>query len=502
MKRTLQLLVLLLCLNSIVIAQQHDTSQRSTMPEHPAMKYLSIFDKVNLYGQTNKKVNSSFQLDEVEEQLLVDGNWIPYQRTGHFYDAGNRVESIKYVASVSGGEWSENGSETYSYTDGLLTTITTSTVFNGVSENLDRTLISYQFSGGTTFPESVTYQFWDSSEGEWVNQDRSNITVENGLITGGSYDEWDFDRWAEIDRYTLEQVGDDLVETIFVYDSFSEEWVNDEQIVYPGITVETLYEQFINLINLIEDGTLLYLFDTLPPYTTYMWMDNGETGEWVPTDRQIMLEGTELENGATTSTILSMEENMGDSKGWVPYLQVLTGFNDGGQPVAMSFFSPSDQSETSELVKTFGEFYTYNSDDLIEIVEKFGASDFGGAFKAVGNSTTANNSELSGRAVLTWSGLSTSNETLDKPLSYSLKAAYPNPFNPSTVIPYELSNATDVSIEIFDMLGRRVGILVDEFKPAGFHTVRFDGSGLSSGVYMIRMNAAGIQQTRSVSLIK
>jgi hypothetical protein len=65
-----------------------------------------------------------------------------------------------------------------------------------------------------------------------------------------------------------------------------------------------------------------------------------------------------------------------------------------------------------------------------------------------------------------------------------------------------MATASDVNIQVFDMLGRNVATLVDEFRPAGEHTVRFDGSGLSSGVYMIKMVSPGLQQTRSVTLLK
>ena len=492
----------MLMISTALTAQQRDKTERTDLPDHPVLKYLTVIEKAQLNSRAFKASGSSFQLDGVEQQLRMNESWIPYQRTQHVYEAGNRVESIKYVASESSESWTESGRETYSYTNGQLTTITTEAVFNGVSEKLDRTLITYQTSGGSVFPESVTYQFWDSSEGEWVNQDRSNIAVENGVITGGSYDEWDFDQWTEIERYTLEQVGDDIVETIFVYDSLSEEWVNDQQYIYPGMTVETLYEEFVKILNQIDDGTLLYLFDTLPPYNSYIWMDNGETGEWIATERQVTLEGTELENGATTATILSMEENLGDPNEWVPYFQILIGYNDAAQPVAMSFFAPSEESQDGELVKSFGEFYTYNSNDLIEIVEKYGLSDAGGFFKINGADELSSSEEIIARAVLTWSGLSTSTEPSDTPLTFSLKPAYPNPFNPSTVIPYEISNAADVKVEVFDMLGRRVATLIDGFKPAGNHTVRFDGSGLSSGIYMVRLSAAGNRQMRSISLIK
>ena len=90
----------------------------------------------------------------------------------------------------------------------------------------------------------------------------------------------------------------------------------------------------------------------------------------------------------------------------------------------------------------------------------------------------------------------------DLPDRISLSQNYPNPFNPATQIRYELPQAGQVSLEVFDMAGRRVAELVNGQVNAGVHTVSFDGSGLSSGVYMYRLQVAGQVFTRKLTLIK
>jgi tetratricopeptide (TPR) repeat protein len=69
---------------------------------------------------------------------------------------------------------------------------------------------------------------------------------------------------------------------------------------------------------------------------------------------------------------------------------------------------------------------------------------------------------------------------------YSLSANYPNPFNPSTTISYQLPAAGHVILKVYDVLGREVLTLVDEIKDAGSHTATFDGSKFSSGIYFTR----------------
>ncbi|MEW6512150.1 MAG: Ig-like domain-containing protein [Bacteroidota bacterium] len=77
------------------------------------------------------------------------------------------------------------------------------------------------------------------------------------------------------------------------------------------------------------------------------------------------------------------------------------------------------------------------------------------------------------------------------PLVYALHANYPNPFNPSTSIRYSLAQAGNVSLIVYDLLGREVSTLVQGHQPAGEFKVTWDARGVSSGVYLLRMSAVG-----------
>jgi hypothetical protein len=79
---------------------------------------------------------------------------------------------------------------------------------------------------------------------------------------------------------------------------------------------------------------------------------------------------------------------------------------------------------------------------------------------------------------------------------------YPNPFNPRTTIKYELPKASDVRLAVYDLLGREVSVLVNEGKDAGVHEVRFDGSGLASGVYFYKLTAGSNVKTRKLIVSK
>ncbi|MBK8383917.1 MAG: T9SS type A sorting domain-containing protein [Ignavibacteria bacterium] len=88
------------------------------------------------------------------------------------------------------------------------------------------------------------------------------------------------------------------------------------------------------------------------------------------------------------------------------------------------------------------------------------------------------------------------------PERFSLSQNYPNPFNPSTNINYDLPFDSKVSIKIFDMSGREVASVVNEFKTAGFYTVNFNASALSSGVYFYIINADNFTATKKMILVK
>lgn len=88
------------------------------------------------------------------------------------------------------------------------------------------------------------------------------------------------------------------------------------------------------------------------------------------------------------------------------------------------------------------------------------------------------------------------------PNSYDLSQNYPNPFNPSTKINYDLPFDGKVSIKIFDMTGKEVSTIVNEFKTAGYYTSDFNASDLGSGVYFYTISAGNFSTTKKMMLIK
>ena len=105
---------------------------------------------------------------------------------------------------------------------------------------------------------------------------------------------------------------------------------------------------------------------------------------------------------------------------------------------------------------------------------------------------------------LQFEGVVTSVEQKDGrvPEAFTLQQNYPNPFNPTTTIQYELSVQAQVSLKIFNLLGREVAVLVDELKSAGIYQVEWYAGKLASGVYTYKLVAGGKTTLRKLVLIK
>ncbi len=85
---------------------------------------------------------------------------------------------------------------------------------------------------------------------------------------------------------------------------------------------------------------------------------------------------------------------------------------------------------------------------------------------------------------------------------YQLSQNYPNPFNPSTQIHYSLPYSQEVRLEVFDIIGNRVGIIDQGLKSAGNHVVQFNAGAIATGVYLYRLSTPSFQLTKKMLLIK
>jgi len=88
------------------------------------------------------------------------------------------------------------------------------------------------------------------------------------------------------------------------------------------------------------------------------------------------------------------------------------------------------------------------------------------------------------------------------PLGYSLEQNYPNPFNPVTTIKYSIPEYSFVNLTVYDLLGREVQTLINEYKPAGKYQTIFNADKLSSGVYVLTLKAGEFKGSKKIILLK
>ena len=106
---------------------------------------------------------------------------------------------------------------------------------------------------------------------------------------------------------------------------------------------------------------------------------------------------------------------------------------------------------------------------------------------------TGPDTAVSGAPVIQW---------VSHPKQFTLHPAYPNPFNPVTTISFDLPIQSHVSMNIYNVLGQRVGVLMNGTMPQGIDRVQWDGSDDPSGIYFVKMTAGEFVQTRKVVLLK
>jgi hypothetical protein len=88
------------------------------------------------------------------------------------------------------------------------------------------------------------------------------------------------------------------------------------------------------------------------------------------------------------------------------------------------------------------------------------------------------------------------------PVKFGLSQNYPNPFNPSTKINYDLPLDGKVTLKIFDIAGKEVSTLINEFRSAGYYTINFKADNLSSGIYLYILTSNDLVLTKKMLIVK
>ena len=215
-----------------------------------------------------------------------------------------------------------------------------------------------------------------------------------------------------------------------------------------------------------EGATVVADADVIPTWAATSDLDGNTVGyEWVlysPDSTEIVAVTANEEGAATTVTLPASV---------VDGLLVAAGVVDGASADLLWNVRVNDGVDTLAISSS----YDVDSNTFTPIYRAI----------TLTNSSSVGNEELAGL-----------------PEKFDLKPNYPNPFNPSTQIAFDLPESADVRLTVFDVLGRQVATLINQPMKAGTHTVSFDAQRLASGVYIYRLEAGSFSMTRNMMLIK
>lgn len=207
---------------------------------------------------------------------------------------------------------------------------------------------------------------------------------------------------------------------------------------------------------------------------------------------------------------------------YIDALRIGTSWNDAPLPVELTFFNALSKSNYVNLVwKTATEVNNYGWEiERSKIDEKTNKPlvwEKVGFVKGSGNSNSPKEySFIDTKALYGYYAYRLRQIDVDGSASYSSEVRvfagskpqvyavknYPNPFNPQTTIRFELPEAGNVKLAIYDITGQLVKVLVDEWMPEGIHETIFDGSQLASGIYISVLQAKDVQVVKKMQLIK
>ncbi|MBU1937457.1 S8 family peptidase [bacterium] len=155
--------------------------------------------------------------------------------------------------------------------------------------------------------------------------------------------------------------------------------------------------------------------------------------------------------------------------------------------------------------------YTYDEDNRPAAV-KYGDTTtyqvvyFAFALEAACGVSGTTHHRIVTQRILEWFGQTLSAveppKAINLPAQYALLGNYPNPFNPTTTISYDVRTPGQVTLKVYDIMGRLATTLYDGNAQIGRHQVQFDGSGLASGIYFVHMTAPGYSSANKMVLLK
>lgn len=479
------IIIMLILLTQSAIAQlerQQVEIERKFVPK--VERHLKVFSQVGAINSQKveepKLLQMNYQDLWYNEEYRTSEEWMDSYRTIMEYE-GEYISEVHHEwYNYSDNEWVLSNINYYEFENGMIRQVlhVHTNYETGLLENDKMTEFSYIFLNGRYYLSQMIFSRWNSQEDDWIPQFKAEPTYDSvGLLGVQAYD-FENGEFVLNDRSVFAQQGNHVVEVIEEWNGDSFEY--DLRITYLDTQRADLYDMLTSEMFEADFGYSLmrYFLHPLPNMIEEIWDGN----EWVYDVRisYITEEGSDASNYIFRYLGEEFWDDIWDERYMVEFPVV-----DGLVMSATSYFGYDGFLYPDER-----EELTYDHRGLV-------------IWSYVGYSDGEDGFNLDERVNLIWSGSDVSAPTNpDLPLKVSLGNAYPNPFNPVVNVPFELSVNAHVTLEVFDIMGRKVSTLIDSQLYAGVHTVRLNASNLASGIYTIRLQVNNQVLTSKITLVK
>jgi photosystem II stability/assembly factor-like uncharacterized protein len=253
---------------------------------------------------------------------------------------------------------------------------------------------------------------------------------------------------------------------------------------------------YFNIAKTTDGGSSWNISNYPNIYFTAIHFLNTNTG-WILGNRLNSGNGSGMYVVKTTNSGINWNIMCSDtaSYGWHTIVKDAHFVNENtGYFVGLSVYAPPPTSETGIMNKTTNSGITWNNVIVSSNIEAitfinqqtgFAAGGLGAIFKTTNGGP---------------SFISTNNNNI--PDKYFLYQNDPNPFNPNTLIKFQIKESGFVTMKVYNILGKEIATLINENLKAGEYETTFNGSGLSSGIYFYRMQIGDFVQTKKMTLLK
>ena len=367
----------------------------------------------------------------------------------------------------NGSSWENSSRNVYTYTGTNLEATRTYQTWGGVDwVNVNRRSTTYNVSNR---PTEYLYESWSGAS--WENDYRYLDTYNTqGNLETDTYQTWNGASWINNTRYTFTYNSNDLISEVLT-ETWSGSWTNS----YKETRTYNAMGDFLTRI-------------------LYTW-----TGAGWQNDRQDMY--TYDSNGNNTHWLIQEWDPV---NGWINYRQHLylyDGNNNQTEDLRQSW-----DTGTTSWVNFQKSNFTYNAQNarLTSLYQTWNTGTGWENTSYIMNTYDMNNN-LSESILQQWSGTAWVNnarqtgfiwilitDVEDEGLlvnEFKLYNNYPNPFNPSTKIKFNVPSISNVTIKVFDVTGTEIKALVNQTLESGLHELEFSGNGLASGIYFYEIQA-------------